>query len=312
MSETPRSVLVTGASGFLGSHCLKPLLERGCHVLALYHARKPIDVSGVSWVRGDVMDRAAMRAILQEHRPDGLLHLAWYVEPGKLITHPSNVDWVAASLDLVRAFQETGGKRCTISGSCYEYDWSYGYCVEGVTPCEPDTLYGAAKDALRRSFLAYAAASGLSASWGRAFFMYGPRENAARLVSSVALSLLRGEAAKSSHGLQIRDYMHIQDVADGLVALMASPAQGAFNVCSGAPTTIRQIVEQIGVATGRSDLLQIGALPARANDVPLVLGDGRRLTEHTGFKPRWGLADGLEHTVDWWRQTLARSEPGQS
>jgi nucleoside-diphosphate-sugar epimerase len=301
-------VLVTGATGFLGSHCLLPLVERGFDVLGLYHERAPQDVPGVRWVRGDVMDRAAMRTLLKEHKPKGLLHLAWFVEPGKLIIDSSNLSWASASLDLIRTFREGGGERCTISGSCYEYDWRFGSCVEEVTPCEPDTLYGATKDSLRRAFLAYCNVSGLSGSWGRAFFMYGPRENPARLVSSVIISLLNGLPAKSSQGLQVRDYLHIQDVADGMAALFASECGGAYNIAAGTPTTIREIVEMLGKIIGRSDLLQIGALPARANDVPLLLGDSRRILNDIGWKPRFGLETGLSHTVDWWQAHLNSRE----
>jgi nucleoside-diphosphate-sugar epimerase len=308
MTMTANRVLVTGATGFLGSHCLAPLVERGFAVLGLHHNRAPQDVPGVRWVRGDVMDRMAMRMLLEEHKPKGLLHLAWFVEPGKLIIDSSNLSWVSASLDLIRAFREGGGERCTVSGSCYEYNWRYGYCVEDVTPCEPDTLYGAAKDSLRRTFLAYSKVSGLSGSWGRAFFMYGPRENPARLVSSVIISLLKGLPAKSSHGFQVRDYLHIQDVADGIVALFASQGRGAYNIAASTPTTIREIVELLGKITGRSELLQIGALPARANDAPLVLGDGRRTLNVTGWKPRFTLETGLSSTVDWWRVHLYSGE----
>ena len=304
MTAAGKRVLVTGATGFLGSHCLAPLRERGFEVLALQRERPAVDCPGVQWVRGDVMDRAAMRELLRQHRPQGLLHLAWFVEPGKLITDARNLDWVSASVDLIRSFRDSGGERCTVSGSCYEYDWRFGYCSEGVTPCEPDTLYGAAKDSLRRTFLAYCNTSGLSGSWGRAFFMYGPRENAARLVSSVILSLLRGEPAKCSHGLQIRDYLHIQDVAAGIVALFASEARGAYNIAGGLPASIRQIVEILGRLTGREDLLQIGALPARANDAPLVLGDFRQMLQDVGWKPAIGLEAGLEETVAWWRAHL--------
>jgi len=304
MTMTGNCVLVTGATGFLGSHCLAPLVERGFDVLGLYRERAPQHVPGVRWVRGDVMDRAAMRSALEEYKPKGLLHLAWFVEPGKLITDTSNLSWAAASLDLIRSFHESGGERCTVSGSCYEYDWRFGYCVEGVTPCEPDTLYGAAKDSLRRTFLTYCNVSGLSGSWGRGFFMYGPRENPSRLVSSVIISLLKGSPAKSSHGLQVRDYLHIQDVADGMVALFASQSHGAYNIAAGTPTTIRQIVELLGEITNRTDLLQIGALPARANDAPLVLGDRCRTFNDTGWKPRFTLEAGLSATVDWWRAHL--------
>ncbi len=152
--------------------------------------------------------------------------------------------------------------------------------------------------------MSYCGVSGLSGSWGRAFFMYGPRENPARLVSSVILSLLKGLPAKSSHGLQIRDYLHIQDVADGMVALHAAQAQGAYNVAAGTACKIRDIVELLGKITGRTDLLQIGVLPARANDAPLVLGDGTRTLADIGWKPRIGLEAGLAMTVDWWRTQL--------
>lgn len=308
MSTSANRVLVTGASGFLGSHCLAPLVERGFDVLALCHQRVPENIPGVRWVRGDIMDRVAMRSLLEEHKPNGLLHLAWFVEPGKLISDSANLSWVSASLDLIRAFRECGGERCTISGSCYEYDWRYGYCVDDVTPCEPDTLYGAAKDSLRRTFLSYCNTAGLSGSWGRAFFLYGPRENPSRLVSSVIISLLKGSPAKSSHGLQVRDYLHVQDVADGIVALFASQARGAYNISGNTPTTIRDIVELLGKITGRTDLLQIGALPARANDAPLVLGDGRRTHKDTGWQPKLALEPGLSATVDWWRAQLRSLE----
>jgi nucleoside-diphosphate-sugar epimerase len=138
--------------------------------------------------------------------------------------------------------------------------------------------------------------------------MYGPRENPARLVSSVIISLLKGSPAKSSHGLQVRDYLHIQDVADGMVALFSSQARGAYNIAANRSTTIREIVELLGKITGRCDLLQIGALPARANDVPLVLGDGRRTFNDTGWKPGLTLEAGLSATVDWWREHLNSRE----
>lgn len=304
MSTAADQVLATGATGFLGSHCLAPPVERGFDVLALYHQRVPQDVPGIRWVRGDIMDRQVMRRLLEEHKPKGLLHLAWFVEPGKLVSDPANLSWVSASLDLIRAFRECGGERCTISGSYYEYDWRFGYCVDDVTPCEPDTLYGAAKDCLRRTFLADCNATGLSGSWGRAFFLYGPCENPSRLVSSVIISLLKDSPAKSSHGLQVRDYLHVQDVTDGMVALFASQGRGAYNIAGNTPTTIREIVELLGKITDRVELWQIGAIPARPNDAPLVLGDGRRTLKDTGWQPKIALEPGLSATVDWWRAQL--------
>lgn len=140
------------------------------------------------------------------------------------------------------------------------------------------------------------------------FFLYGPNENPKRLVPSVILSLLRGEEAKSSHGMQVRDYMHVQDVADGTVALLDSAAQGAFNIASGRAVTIRHIVERLGEITGRADLLRIGAYPARANDAPLVVGDPAMALQAFGWQSAIGLDEGLRTTVEWWRARLAAGE----
>lgn len=305
---TGRRVLVTGASGFIGSHCLAPLVAAGFDVVAAGRTRPKALPPDAHWIDADLLAPGATERVAREARADTLLHLAWYVEPGKLIDHEDNLRWVEASLALVRHFRAAGGTRCVIGGTCYEYDWRYGYCVEALTPLTPDTVYGAAKGGLCQAVLAHARASGLSAAWGRLFFLYGPHENPSRLVPSVILSLLRGQEARSSHGRQVRDYMHAQDAGEGLVALLASEAQGTYNVASGQGVTIREIVERIGAATGRTDLLRIGALPARPNDVALLVGDVERAAEAFGWRARIDLAGGLASTVAWWQENLNRGQ----
>jgi nucleoside-diphosphate-sugar epimerase len=299
-----KRVLVTGASGFIGSHCLQPLRERGFDVHAVARAR-PADAGGlVTWHAADLLDRASTAALVDAVRPSHLLHLAWYVVPGQLIAAPQNFDWVAASVELVRRFAEAGGRRLAVCGSAYEYDWRYGYCTEGLTPCTPDTVYGACKLALSEMVRSLAAAQGLSAAWPRVFFLYGPREHPQRLVSSVIRSLLRGEPARCSHGRQVRDYLHVQDVADGLATVLDSEAEGAINVSSGAATTLREIVRTAARLVGRPELLQLGALPPRANDAPLVVGSPER-AQALGWAPRHDLESGLRLTVEWWQAQVA-------
>ena len=295
-----RRVLVTGAGGFIGSHCLEPLVQRGFEVHAVARSPRSGGPDGVRWHACDLLQPGAGRALVEAVRPGHLLHLAWYVVPGKLIAAPENHDWVVASLDLVRAFLEAGGRRVAVCGSGYEYDWRHGYCVEDLTPCVPDTTYGACKNALREMLRFMVPAAGGSLAWPRVFFLHGPREHPQRLVSSVIRSLLRGEEAKTSHGRQIRDYMHVQDVADGLCAVLDSPLEGAVNVCSGEATTLRDIVLAIGRLTGRPELIRLGALPARANDLPLVVGSNAKLAA-LGWSPRHDLESGLAGTIAWWK-----------
>jgi nucleoside-diphosphate-sugar epimerase len=295
-----RRVLLTGAAGFIGSHCVRPLIDRGYEVHAVSRSARPADGSGATWHEVDLLRPGAVRALVDRVRPTHLLHLAWFVLPGKLITAPENFDWVGASLELVRAFADAGGTRLCVCGSGYEYDWAHGYCTEGLTPCVPDTVYGACKHALHEMVRTFAAGRELSAAWPRVFFLYGPREHPERLVSSVIRSLLRGEPARCSHGRQIRDYLHVQDVADGLVAVIDSEVQDAVNVSSGQATTLREIASTIGRLTGRPELVQLGVLPARANDVPLVVGSNTKATA-LGWQPRYDLESGLLQTIEWWR-----------
>jgi len=296
-----KRVLVTGASGFIGSHCLEPLLDRGFEVHAA-STKEHIDGNrGVHWHRSNLMQPSAAKALLEEVAPTHLLHLAWYVVPGKLITAPENFLWVRASMDLLAEFARQGGTRVVASGSGYEYDWSYGYCSERLTPTVPDTVYGSCKHALSVLLQSFAGSAGLSAAWGRVFFLYGPNEHPQRLVSSVILSLLEDKAAKCSHGRQVRDYLHVQDVAHGLVALLDSDLSGAVNISSGQATTLRDIVLTIGRLMGRLERIQLGAIPARPNDAPLVVGDNSRISTALGWKPTYDLEAGLAQTINWWK-----------
>jgi nucleoside-diphosphate-sugar epimerase len=296
-----RRVLLTGAAGFIGSHCVRPLIDRGYEVHAVSRSPRSVDGSGATWHEVDLLQPGAARGLVDRVRPSHLLHLAWFVVPGKLITAPENFDWVSASFELVRGFAEAGGTRLGVCGSGYEYDWAHGYCTEGLTPCAPDTVYGACKHALHEMVRTFAAGRELSAAWPRVFFLYGPKEHPERLVSSVIRSLLRGEPARCSHGRQIRDYLHVQDVADGLVAVLDSEVQDAVNVSSGQATTLREIASTIGRLTGRPELVQLGVLPARANDVPLVVGSNAKAAA-LGWQPKYDLESGLLQTIEWWRE----------
>ncbi len=296
-----KKVLLTGATGFIGHHCIEPLVARGYDVHAVSSRPQKVD-QRMTWHQADLLQNGAAKALLAEVKPTHLLHLAWFVVPGKLIMAPENFAWVRASMELVQEFAGQGGKRLTVCGSGYEYDWNYGYCSEKLTPSVPNTVYGSCKQALNLLVQSFAGQASLGAAWGRVFFLYGPNEHPQRLVSSVILSLLKGEPAKCSHGRQIRDYMHVQDVADGLVALLDSEVGGAVNISSGQAATLREIVLTIGRLLERPELIQLGAIPARTNDAPLVVGENSRLLNEVGWKQQFDLESGLRQTIDWWKR----------
>lgn len=306
VSSELKRVLVTGATGFIGSHCLEPLLRRGYEVHAVSTKVGVKAESPIIWHQADLLGDASYEPLLNAVKPTHLLHLAWYVVPGKLIASELNFDWVHSSMELLRQFHRLGGRRVVMSGSSYEYDWNYGYCHESRTPVVPNTIYGACKHALGVMMREYCRVNGLSQAWPRVFFLYGPNEHPDRLVSSVIRSVLQGQEARCSHGRQIRDYLHVQDVAEAMVSVLDSGVEGPVNIGSGTAVTLREMILTIGRVLGREDLLKLGAIPSRANDAPLVVADVERLFNEVKWQPRFSMEEGLQHTIAWWRQTLAQ------
>lgn len=306
-----KRVLVTGATGFIGRHSLEPLRARGFEVHAVYCERPKPEGADVRWHSANLFEHNQVCELFSEVKPTHLLHFAWGATPGEFWTSPENMQWVRSGIDLVESFAANGGERFVAAGTCAEYDREYGYCSESVTPLKPATIYGTSKRAFWMLVDAFAAQAGLSAAWGRIFFLYGPHEHPDRLVPAVVSSLLSGREALCSHGAQIRDWLHVQDVADAFVALLDSRLAGPINIASGRPVAIKDVVykiaEIIGVGPG---MVNLGAVSTPANDPRLLVADTRRLNNEAGWLPQYDLESGLAQTIDWWKTKLAAGRHG--
>lgn len=330
-------VLVTGAGGFIGRHTLAPLRAAGMEVHAVSGTRvrgndvpaggavaldggavalADEDFAGVHWHRADLLAPGAPARLIAEVQPSHLLHLAWFTRPGAFWAASENLDWVAASLALLRAFGERGGQRAVLAGTCAEYAWQDDtHCVEGDvldgamgvggTPIRPATLYGAAKHGLHVVAQAWARQSGIALAWGRVFHVYGPHEHPDRLVSGVAHALLRGEEAGCTHGRQVRDFLYSPELGAAFAALLRCCVSGPLNMASGEPVSVAEVVAAIAAAAGRPELVRLGALPANPAEPRRLTADVRRLREEVCWMPATGLREGAERTVRWWRKELA-------
>jgi nucleoside-diphosphate-sugar epimerase len=297
--------LVTGATGFVGRHALRPLAERGFEVHAVTSREPPAELQDLAvWHHADLLEPASAGDVVEAARPTHLLHLAWYAEHREYWTSLENVRWVEATLRLLRHFAAAGGERAVVAGTCAEYDWSRPPLSEADSPLLPATLYGAAKHGLHVVADGLAARAGFELAWGRIFFLYGPGEDPRRLVASVARALARGERAPASHGRQLRDFLHVEDVADAFAALVAAGVTGAVNVAAGTSVSIREIVELLGEIAGRPELVELGALPASPGDPDDLSADVRRLRAEVAWRPRRSLEDGLRETFEWWRERV--------
>jgi nucleoside-diphosphate-sugar epimerase len=299
-------VIVTGASGYIGRHTLVPLLDSGCEVYAISR-RCDVDFK---WPRGvrvltlDLFDDAARQKAFAEVAPEWLLHLAWYAEHGKFWEAKENIAWLALSIRMLGEFAQYGGRRVVVSGTCTEYRWNGEPCREASTPLEPRSLYGICKATLFKFLEAGAARLGLSYAWGRIFLLYGSSESEGRLIPATARALLEGRPALCTHGQQVRDFLHVEDVAGALVRILTSGVSGPVNIGSGERVSIAQAVNELARRAGRTDLLRLGALPPREDDVPILVPDIARLRDEVGFRPTLTLAEGLQKTLAWWEDRL--------
>jgi nucleoside-diphosphate-sugar epimerase len=121
----------------------------------------------------------------------------------------------------------------------------------------------------------------------------------------VISSLLRGEPAGCSQGLQQRDFLYSPDVADALVALLDCPVSGAVNIGSGVPLRVGDLAMRIATMLGHPELLRLGEIAAQHDVAPMVVADVRRLSREVGWQPRFMLEQGLTGTIEWWRDRLA-------
>ena len=308
MSQS-RCVLLTGAGGFIGRQAIPALLARGFEVHAVSKAELPVAIAhceGVVFHKANLLDPNETREIMQVVKPSHLLHFAWYTAHGKFWQSPENLKWVSASLDLFSRFAEIGGERSVFAGTCAEYEWSESLLVED-SPRRPATLYGVCKNELHEIYAAAARNYGVSAGWGRIFLPYGPHEDSRRIVPSAISQLLRGLPAEFTHGKQLRDLIHVEDLAGAFVALLSSSQEGPMNLGSGEPIELKEVVERIGHLIGRPELLRIGARPTRDGDPMTLIPNVTLMKSSLQFEPRYSLDAGLKSTLAWWQEQIKGS-----
>jgi nucleoside-diphosphate-sugar epimerase len=297
-------VLITGGTGFVGRHSTRLLCDLG-HEVHVVSRTAVSPIKSATFHCCDLLQADQRRTLMEKVRPTHLLHLAWSTEPRRFWTSAANLDWMAASLDLMQSFKECGGQRAVFAGTCAEYDWAYHTLSERDTPCNPATLYGKAKNGLHTVAAEAAEQWGLSLAWGRVFFLYGPGEKPGRLISDLVVHLLEGREFRCSEGRQLRDFMHVADVARALVELLLSEFRGPVNIASGEAIAVRDVILTAADMIGRRDLIRFGATPAAVNDQPCLAATVSILRGEVGFKPSYTLQSGLRNTVDWWRAQLA-------
>jgi len=279
-------ILVTGATGFIGSHVVEALLKDGHEVVAtstnLEKARLASWYEQVTYVTFDISQQGAAseeRASLYDyfHQPDQLIHLAWegvsdcagmvHIERN-LISH----------YRFLKKMVEGGLTRIAVTGTCLEYGFKTGMLSETDLP-EPHVSYAIAKDALRRFLMELQKKMDFSIQWVRLFYMYGKGQHSRSLLAQLETAIKNGdESFNMSGGEQERDYLPVEKVAEYLVAIASKGKKNeVYNCCSGTPISVRQLVEDIIAAKGSSIKLNLGFYPYKDYEPMRFWGNTNKL-----------------------------------
>jgi nucleoside-diphosphate-sugar epimerase len=306
-------VLLTGASGFVGSHVLRRCVERGFPVAALLRPggdRERIRDLGdaVVEIDGDLAVLEAASSAIEAFAPEVVLPLAWDGVGNTLRNDPRQLRHnPAAALALVDAAASAGARAWIGLGSQAEYGRVEGR-VNERHPTNPTSLYGIAKLATGLACGVRCAEQGPRFAWLRLFSTYGPHDNPGWLIPSVATELLAGRVPQLTAGTQRWDYLHVGDVADALLAAAErDTVTGVYNLGSGEPRTVRSIVEAVRDQAAPGQALDFGAVPFRPDQVMHLEADTTRLRHDAGWAPRVSFDAGISETVGWLRERRARS-----
>lgn len=306
-------VLVTGASGFVGSYVLEAAVSAGAEVTATAAApgvrRNLSDLAGAGLVRHLPIDVLAPGADLRplERAPfTGLVHLAYdYPHHARDDVERARHEWdrnVEGTLRLVDALPEGVGRWCFAS-SVSVYGSPTSGTVREEDSVHPHTPYGEAKVALEQRLEALAAASGVALATLRYSTVYGAGETVPRAVPNFIRAALAGRPASvRGGGRDVRDYVHVRDVARATLLALAGESVGTYNVGSGRGRTTLEVAHDIASLAG-------GPLPEVSPDPDTVatclVCDTERARRDLGFLAAEPFLPGLREEIEWFRATGA-------
>jgi UDP-glucose 4-epimerase len=301
-------VLVTGASGFIGSHLCRILLQSEAEVHGISRNFSPPQVQGLRWWHLDLTEASAVQQLMADVRPDIVFHLASHVAGARdldlvIPTFQSNL---GSTVNLLVAAAKSGCcRRFLVTGSLEEPDPGNPQAVS----CSPYAVAKWAGSAYARMFYELYHFPVVIA---RLFMVYGPEQKDLRkLIPYASLCLLRGEPPRVSSGTRLVDWVYVSDVVDGLLATAVAPdVEGAtVDIGSGQLVSVREVVELLAKIVNPQVQPLFGAVADRPLERVRVaeIAQSKALI---GWEPKTPLEQGLEQTVAWYEQQSRNQHTG--
>jgi dTDP-6-deoxy-L-talose 4-dehydrogenase (NAD+) len=263
---------VTGAAGYIGRHVVTALLDRGLHVTATVRPGSRADVDPrATIIAADVLAPGFDVSTLAENPFDAVIHLAW--QDGFSHNAPSHMLQLSNHFRLLDDLATWGVSRMAVLGTMHEVGYWEG-AIDADTPTNPLSLYGIAKDALRRAVFTHLGQK-LPIQWLRCYYIFGDDRNNQSIFARILDAADRGQTTfPFTTGANLYDFIDVAELASQIAAVSAHPeVSGVINCCSGEPVSLRDQVEKFIADHGLAITLDVGAYPDRPYDSPGVWGD---------------------------------------
>ena len=313
-------VLVTGAAGFIGSHCVRRLLDRGDEVVgvdnfspyysvALKRARaERLQHRAFRLHELDIVDKAGLDRLFAEHKPDAVLHLAAQAGVRYSLENPdsyiqTNVVGFANILECCRHHSPRHlvyASSSSVYGKNSKLPWSESDNVD-----HPISLYAATKKSNELTAHVYSHLFGLNTTGLRYFTVYGPWGRPDMSAYLFASAIMEGRPIQVfNHGDMQRDFTYVDDIVEGTLRVLDKPSRYAvFNIGNHTPVALMDYIATLERALGRKAKLDMK--PMQPGDVKATYADTTALAEHVGFAPATPLEVGIQRFAEWFRSWAA-------
>ena len=277
-------ILVTGATGFIGSHVLEKLVQEGHLVVAT--ARNVQKAAGMTWftkveiVPYDLNATAETQNVYELFgKPDLLIHLAWEGLPNYRSAFHLEKNYPLHA-EFLKSMIEGGLSSLVITGTCLEYGMQEG-CLSEEMPAAPIVAYAQAKNRLLKYTMGLQATHSFELKWIRLFYTYGHGQNENAILSQLDKALEQGNSSfDMSGGEQLRDYLPVEKVAEYIVRIaLQGKVTGIINACSGKPVSIKEFVKHYLMIKGKKIKLNLGHYPYLDYEPMAFWGDTHKLQE---------------------------------
>lgn len=269
-------ILLTGATGFIGTHILKYLLVHRYTVIPIVRQRSIHKLPRSPYLKRPLITENLFLENAEwwkknSREADILIHLAWYAKPEKYLYSKINYDCLVGTLIMARALAEKGIKHFVGVGTCLEYKKS-NKPVSVNSPLSAACPYSACKLATFIALEHCLQLHGTTFAWCRVFHLFGEGEHRQRLIPTLHRRLRKGLTVKLTSGEQVRDFMNVQNAAKIISKIALKKKEGVFNICSGKPLKIKRLAKSIAKKYNRLNLLRFGKRKKLLFDPKFIVG----------------------------------------